>query len=205
MNSQPKRPTHSLAPSPRPLRKCPSLVGTNPKAVTEMPVTGRNQSGSPYGRTRISPKRCTGPIGKRCHRPSSAVGRPIGRRSLFRLLPGQPEECRSGRANRGAFCLDYTALGRFQAAARGGERALAAIGSRDGELRLVHGDEAARRRQLAASSRPIPRPGRHQSRLPLGHGSGGRRPSHLHDLTGCAGRGCGPRAHARAGGAGDGV
>nr|XP_013813458.1 PREDICTED: uncharacterized protein LOC106497191 [Apteryx mantelli mantelli] len=91
--------------SPRPLRKHPSLLGTNPEAATEMPVTAHNQSRSRYGRSRISPKKSTDPIGNRCRRPSSAIGEPIGRSPLFRPLPGPPEDSRRGRANGGTRSL----------------------------------------------------------------------------------------------------
>ncbi|KAK4832744.1 hypothetical protein QYF61_025273 [Mycteria americana] len=147
-----------------------------------MPVTGRNQSRSHHGRSRVSPKRNGDPIGKRCRRPSSAVGEPIGRSPLFRLLPDQPEESRSGRANQGARCLCHTAPGRFQAAARGGERARAAIGFPGGALRLARGDEAARKRNPALRDGPISKPG--------AAGSARSRwgtAAHLYDLTGRAG------------------
>jgi len=107
-----------------------------------MPVTGRNQSPSQHGRSRVSPKRRGDPIGKRCHRPSSAVGQPIGRSPLFRLLPDQPEKTRSRRANQRARCLCHTALGRFRAVA----------GENGRGLRLAPPEE--RSHWLAAMRRP---------------------------------------------------
>lgn len=151
-----------------------------------MPVTDRNQSRRRHERSRVSPNQNGQPIGKCCHRPSSAVGEPIGRSPLFRLLPGQPEESRNRRANQVARCRCHTALGRFQATARGGGRAPAAIGSPGGALRLAPGDEAARRRNPAPRHGPIAKPEAAGSAQSL-RGTG----AHLYDLTGRAGRGRG--------------
>lgn len=151
-----------------------------------MPVTDRNQSRRRHERSRVSPNQNGQPIGKCCHRPSSAVGEPIGRSPLFRLLPGQPEESRNRKANQVARCRCHTPLGRFQATARGGGRARAAIGSPGGALRLAPGDEAARRRTPAPRHGPIAK----TEAAGSAHSLRGTA-AHLYDLTGRAGRGRG--------------
>lgn len=51
-----EEPNALASPRPRPLRKYPSFLGTNPELVAEMTLAGRNQSRSYHGRSRVSPK-----------------------------------------------------------------------------------------------------------------------------------------------------